>query len=200
MNDTPKKKLTLEVVIELFLWNFRYVILLGVAGLLVGSLVIFVVGAASTIGVVEMAISGILREGTHLTASTYGDIIVKVILCIDDFLLGIVLLVFGLGTYDLFVSRIDPATEQTDVRPHWLVFDSLDELKNVLGRVTLMILTINFLRLVVETGARDIYKDPIDVALLGGAILFVAAAIRLSQGRDIDLSRAPRPSRRHDQE
>ena len=101
---------------------------------------------------------------------------------VDDFLVGIVLLIFGLGSYDLFISRIDPALNQTDIRPDWLVFSSLDELKSVLGKVVLMILTITFLQVCIDMK----FETPLHLVYLGSGIAFVSLGLRLTHGKDIN--------------
>jgi uncharacterized membrane protein YqhA len=165
-----------ENVLEKFLWNFRVIILLGVFGLLLGSLVVFFMGIIETLILAKMFVTHIISEGFHIGEDIYNTIIVQIITTVDDFLLGIVLLIFGLGTYDLFISRIDPAEEQSDIRPNWLVFESLDELKSVLGKVVLMILIINFLKIVVNTS----FEEPIHLLYLGGGIALTAAALKWS--------------------
>lgn len=185
MNKNNDKKPTLmnriEKIVEHFLWNFRFVIMLGVIGLLLGSAVIFILGITETFSMIKLFISQLIEHG-NLSEKTYHDIIIKTITTIDDFLLGTVLLIFGLGTYDLFISRLDPAEEQENVRPHWLRFNSLDELKNTLGKVVLMIMIVNFLKYVVELE----FKDPIQVLYLGVSIAFIGLALKLSHGKDID--------------
>jgi len=172
-----------ENLLEKFLWNFRVIILLGVLGLLVGSLVIFIMGIIETYHLANIFITHIIHHGTHIDENLYNTIIVQIITTVDDFLLGIVLLIFGLGTYDLFISRINPAEVQDDIRPNWLVFESLDELKSVLGKVVLMILIINFLKIVVNTT----FEEPIHLLYLGGGIALAAAALKWSHTeKDID--------------
>jgi len=172
-----------EHVLEKFLWNFRVIILLGVLGLLVGSLVIFIMGIIETYHLANIFVSHIIHHGTHIDEELYNTIIVQIITTVDDFLLGIVLLIFGLGTYDLFISRINPAEVQDDIRPNWLVFESLDELKSVLGKVVLMILIINFLKIVVNTS----FAEPIHLLYLGGGIALAALALKWSHTeKDID--------------
>lgn len=172
-----------EHVLEKFLWNFRVIILLGVLGLLVGSLVIFIMGIIETYHLANIFVSHIIHHGTHINEELYNTIIVQIITTVDDFLLGIVLLIFGLGTYDLFISRINPAEAQDDIRPNWLVFESLDELKSVLGKVVLMILIINFLKIVVNTS----FAEPIHLLYLGSGIALTALALKWSHTeKDID--------------
>ena len=176
----------MEHVIESFLWKSRLIILLGVLGLLVCSAIVFCLGLIETYNIAGEFILN-LRDnglGIHDYKPNTDSVIVSIITVVDDFLLGIVLLIFGLGTYDLFISRIDPAEEQDDIRPDWLVFSSLDELKSVLGKVVLMIMIINFLKFVVGIGTN--FNEPLHILYLGGGICLVALALKFSHGSDID--------------
>ncbi|MBN2000203.1 YqhA family protein [candidate division KSB1 bacterium] len=170
-----------ENVLESFLWNFRIIIILGVIGLLAGSAVVFVMGLLETVYLCRNFIIHLVHEGLYFEVFS-NEVIVVIITIVDDFLLGIVLLIFGLGIYDLFISHIEPAERQNDVRPDWLIFGSLEEFKNVLGKVIMMILIINFLRFVVGTD----FVTSKDILFLGLSIAAIAAALRLSLGRDID--------------
>ncbi|MBN1782799.1 YqhA family protein [bacterium] len=172
-----------ESILEHMLWNSRVIILLGVFGLIAGSTVMFIMGFLDTIALIKKFFVNIARHGIHFDA-IYDSIIVSTIKIVDDFLLGIVLLIFGLGTYDLFISRLDPAEQQTDVRPDWLIFSSIDELKSVLGKVILMILIINLLKYALHID----YHSPSDLIYLGGAIALVAIALKFSHGLDINFS------------
>jgi len=175
-----------EQIVEKFLWNTRLIILLGVFGLLASSAVIFLLGVFETISLVNLFFYNILHHGIHIDGDLYNKIIVQIITTVDDFLLGIVLLIFGLGTYDLFISRLDHAHSQEDLRPDWLIFNSLDELKSVLSKVVLMILTINFLKLVVNME----FTEPLHLLYLGGGIALVSLALKLSHGKDVSESTA----------
>ena len=181
-----------ESSFEYSLWYFRLVIVLGVIGLLMGSWVVFIFGILETYHLVITFFRTILTHGGHLAEIstphllTYDELILGVITLVDDFLVGIVLLIFGLGSYDLFISRIDPALEQTDVRPDWLIFGSLEELKSVLGKVVLMILTISFLRYTIEL---DI-TTPLELLYLAAGIALVSLALKLTHGKDINKTTA----------
>lgn len=181
-----------EHAFERFLWYFRIVIVLGVIGLLVGSSIIFVYGIVETAHLVTGFARTMWANGGHLVESsasgalTYNAMILGLITVVDDFLIGIVLLIFGLGSYDLFISRIDAALEQSDIRPDWLVFGSLEELKSVLGKVVLMILTINFLQITIDTR----FDGPLDLIYLGGGIALVSLGLKLTRGKDIEMTKA----------
>lgn len=178
----------IEHIFEHFLWYFRLVIVLGVVGLLMGSSVVFILGILETTHLVGNFFATLWMNHLHLPKETghglltYNELIMAVIKIVDDFLVGIVLLIFGLGSYDLFVSRIDPALNQTDIRPDWLVFGSLEELKGVLGKVVLMILTITFLQVCVNMS----FHTPLDLVYLGAGIAFVSLGLKLTHGKDIN--------------
>ena len=171
-----------EEILEKFLWNYRLIIFLGIISLLVCSAVIFTLGFIETYFALKLFIVSVYDHLGHLSEDTYNRLIMMVITIVDDFLLGIVLLIFGLGTYDLFISKLDPAEEQDDIRPHWLKFESLEELKEVLAKVIMMIMIITFLKYVVK--AR--FENPLEILYLGGALALVGLAIKFSHGKDIN--------------
>jgi uncharacterized membrane protein YqhA len=181
-----------ETAFEHFLWHFRVVIVLGVIGLVTGSCIVFFYGIVETAHLVVSFLRTMWLEGGHLAPAgapgllTYNEMIMSLITVVDDFLIGIVLLIFGLGAYDLFISKIDAALEQGDIRPDWLVFGSLDELKSVLGKVVLMILVINFLRLTIETD----FEGPLHLVYLGAGIALVSLGLKLTHGKDIEMTKA----------
>ena len=182
----------IEHIFEHFLWYFRLVIVLGVLGLLMASSVVFVLGILETAHLVGNFVATLWINHLHLAKETghglltYNELIMSVIKTVDDFLVGIVLLIFGLGSYDLFISRIDPALNQNDIRPDWLVFSSLEELKSVLGKVVLMILTITFLQVCINME----FSTPLDLIYLGAGIAFVSLGLRLTHGKDINKTTA----------
>jgi len=144
------------------------------------------VGAMETFSLIKLFLTHIIHEGIHFPIEIYNDIIVHIIMTVDDFLLGMVLLIFGLGTYDLFISKLDIAEQESRSqnirRPNWLRFKSLDELKSILGKIVLMILIINFLRFVVESN----FKEPLHQLFLAAGIALIALALMLSHGKDIE--------------
>jgi uncharacterized membrane protein YqhA len=182
----------IEQMFEHFIWYFRLVIVLGVVGLLMGSSIVFVFGIIETTHLVVSFAKTMWATGGHLPhepevgALSYNGLILGLITVVDDFLIGIVLLIFGLGSYDLFISRIDAALDQNDIRPDWLVFESLDELKSVLGKVVLMILTINFLRITIDTE----FENPLHLVYLGLGIALVSIGLKLTHGKDINVTKA----------
>lgn len=187
-SDRSRLSRSIERTFEKALWYFRLVIVLGVIGLLMASSIVFVLGMIETTSLVGEFAATLWKNHGHLAEDagrgllTYEDLIIRVITVVDDFLVGIVLLIFGLGSYDLFISRIDPALEQTDIRPDWLIFSSLEELKSVLGKVVLMILTITFLQVTIDMT----FEKPVDLVYLGSGIALVSLGLKLTHGKDIN--------------
>ncbi|MDX8387774.1 MAG: YqhA family protein [Ghiorsea sp.] len=69
---------------------------------------------------------------------------------IDIFLLAIVLLIFGFGLYELYISKIDHAYENNDESAsHMLSIKNLDDLKSRLGKVIMMILVVKFFEMAI---------------------------------------------------
>lgn len=168
----------IENILEAFFWKFRMIILLSTFGFVITSAITLAMGTLETFVVGQLFVDNIVNNGIHFEKDVYNEILTTTIVVIDDFLLGIVLFIFGLGVYDLFISRLDPADKQGDIRADWLVFGSIEELKAVLAQVILMIIIVNLLKYVVEVK----FTSPLDILYLGAAIMLVALAIKWSYG------------------
>ena len=101
-----------EKAFERFLWSFRYVLLIAVVGLLLGCLVFLLVGVNEMVGLVITLVTQISTEGLGSVHDIYVKLLLRGIVGVDDILLATALLIFGLGIYDLFISRIDLAEQQ----------------------------------------------------------------------------------------
>jgi uncharacterized membrane protein YqhA len=95
---------------------------------------------------------------------------------VDNFLFATVLIIFSMGLYELFISKLDPAVRKDDSRPNWLRVNSLDDLKTSLGQVILMILVVSFF----EHSLSVKYDEAMDLLLLGAGILLVSGALYLT--------------------
>jgi uncharacterized membrane protein YqhA len=103
-----------------------------------------------------------------ITGSTSEDAaLVKLFESIDTLLLGTVLLVIGLGLWELFVGdlRLPPA----------LTMSSFDDLKAKVATTLLMVLVVRFLEALVSRPASDqLLELGIAVTLVGGLLLVFA--------------------------
>ena len=166
----------LEKGFESFLWNSRLVVLLAVVCSLLTSLAMFYLATVdawfmiSHLGeYVSPALSAAERADLRSTTITH------VVEVIDGYLLATVLLIFALGLYELFISKIDQA-EQAEVSSKVLVIHSLDDLKARLSKVVLMILIVKFF----EHAIRMEFATPLDLLIFAGGIALIGLALYLS--------------------
>lgn len=146
----------LEELIEQSIFNCRFLTLMGVVGSLAGSILCFFKGCTFVFESFTEYFFACLRGiGT-------GKVILLLVEAVDVYLMGTVMLIFGMGLYELFVSSFDVPDgncfsngQRTTVcgsnlfglfhlraRPKWLEIRSLDELKTKLGHVIVMILLV----------------------------------------------------------
>jgi len=67
--------------------------------------------------------------------------VTHVVEIVDGYLLATILLIFSLGLYELFIGKIEKA-EQSETSSSVLLIHRLDDLKNRLAKVILMILIV----------------------------------------------------------
>jgi len=163
-----------ERIFEWVLWNSRYVVLLAVVSSMLGMLLLFALAAEGMAHLaweyIQIHIMGVPYEGDfHVEA------VGLIISAIDDFLLGTVLLIFSLGMYELFISKIDIA-EQDASANNILLIHSLDDLKDRLVKVVLMILVVAFFKNVLHVT----FDNPLNILYMGGGILMVSLATYFS--------------------
>jgi uncharacterized membrane protein YqhA len=164
---------------EHVLWNFRFVILIAVVALLLGSLAAFYLGAAS---VWEAAVEVGNSYAAHTAVET-NKVIVFLISSIDEFLLGIIMIIISLGIYELFISKLDVIEGNDDLPyPKWLTFHSLEELKAVLTKVIVIILMVYFFKSVVMMN----FDTPLSILYLAIGIILIALANYLSHKPHFD--------------
>ncbi|MES0371142.1 MAG: YqhA family protein [Mariprofundaceae bacterium] len=154
---------------ERLLWASRYLTLLAVWSCIVGMAMLFVLSAIDMskllMEFVDVYVLGHEVENFHTLVVSH------VITAVDDFLLAMVLLIFALGVYELHISKIAAAREDESAGSI-LQIKSLDDLKDRLGKVILMILIVAFFKNVIHVE----FSEPLDILYMGGGIAFVALA------------------------
>jgi uncharacterized membrane protein YqhA len=162
----------LEAIFEGMLWNSRLLVFVAVVGGMLSSLAMFYVTAID----VTSMVSHVLHYTTDLAAETRvhmrAELIKHVVEIVDGFLLATVLLIFSMGLYELFISNIDGASE-SDHASKVLLIENLDDLKNRLAKVIMMILVVRFFESAIEmefVSAMDLLMFSAGIALLGLAL------------------------------
>ena len=162
----------LEAVFETFLFNSRIIVIIAVIGSLVSSILMFLRGGLQIYEATRVFLHHPMPQHE---VSPREDLLVILISSVDTFLFATVLLIFAMGIYELFISKIDPASRTPESRPNWLAIHSLDDLKSAVGKVILMILIVRLF----EAAVAIRYEKPLDLVYLGVAIVFVSVALYL---------------------
>lgn len=109
-----------------------------------------------------------------------GGKIGRILLGIDLFLIGATLLIASLGLYELFVARIGGAPGSR--LPTWLQMRDLNDLKVRVISMIVLILAVDFVQVLVETGGGvHVLERGAAVALV---VVSLTAFARLGQGHD----------------
>ena len=169
----------IERIFEGALWRSRFFTIIAViASILLGLGVLYMttIDVAQLLGRVitygDPALSNEAR--TALRQATLGEVVGAV----DGYLLSAVLLLFGLGLYELFVNKIDEA-EGSDFARRLLLISSLDDLKDRLARVILLILAVKFLQQALKLK----YESTTDLLFLALGIVLIGGSIYISHLR-----------------
>ena len=171
----------MEKLFESILWNSRYLVILAVIASLFTAALLFLMAfcnvgylLVNSVGYLSDFFSGEITK--EMKSVFHADMVGQIISAIDDFLLGTVLIIFSLGLYELFISKIDQAVEGSEI----LLIKNLDDLKNRLGKVILMILIVTFFKHVIRID----YDEPLNILYLAAGILMVALSLYFSHKQE----------------
>lgn len=178
VNGSDARKILMKFLEQFFehvLWNSRLIMLIVVLASIVVALAILYI---TTVDVLYM-FSNLIQYadpalGSEARNEMRLDTIGQVIGMVDSYLIAAVMLIFGQGIYELFVNKIDTA-EGSEVGKRLLVVRSLDDLKDKLAKVVILILIVKFtqqaLQLKYQT-VQDLFYLAVGILLMGGAIYF----------------------------
>ena len=132
------RHISIERTFESWIWRFRLVSLLPVLMSLLGSVGCFVIGTREEL----LALRHILAN--QLSSESATKVIGTMIGGIDYYVIGIALLIFGYGVYELVISEIDVRKlHQNPSRNNLLNIDSLESLKQKLTNVIVVALIVS---------------------------------------------------------
>ena len=163
----------LEHVFEGILWKSRLVVLVAVIASLLVSFAIFFM-ATVDVGYMLLHLTHYPDLPKGEREMLHDETITHVVQVIDGYLLATVLLIFALGLYELFISRIDQADYSDASRI--LSIRNLDDLKNRLAKVILMILIVKFF----EHAIGMKFATPFDMLYFAGGIALIGLALFLA--------------------
>ncbi len=159
----------LEKLFEGMIWNSRFIVLLAVVFGLLGAIILFVVASMDIWGVAVYAFDTII---THAHPEDFHeDIVSDIIGAVDLYLIAVVMFIFAFGLYELFISDIDQAEGKNGSK--LLAIHSLDELKDKIAKVIVMVLVVNFFQRVIHTN----FTTPLEMLYFAGSITLLAAGL-----------------------
>lgn len=169
----------MERMFETALWNSRFVVIVAVIVSLVTAFAMFYMASVDAFFLVS-------HLGEYMSADLVGEArkdfraetVTHVVEVIDGYLLATVLLIFSLGLYELFISKIEQA--ESSETPSVLAVHSLDDLKTRLGRVVIMILIVNFFEHAISMD----FHGPLDLLALAGGIALIGLTLYLTHAED----------------
>ncbi len=165
---------------ENLLWNSRLVVLAAVIASLLAAFAMFYMASVDAFYMIahlgHYASPELTAEGRISLRSTTVTHVVEIV---DGYLLATVLLIFALGLYELFISKIDRA-EGSESASNVLLISSLDDLKSRLAKVVMMILVVRYF----EYALGMDFVSPSDLLQFAGGIALLGLALYLSHLAD----------------
>jgi uncharacterized membrane protein YqhA len=169
----------LEQIFERGLWNSRLIVVVAVVASTLLSLAAFYMATVDTLLVIGKLVpyaDPALESGAR---GAIRDVAVAgIVKAMDGYLIAAIVFIFGLGLYELFVNRIDPALGAGQT-PRLLQIASLDDLKDRVAKLILLVLIIEFFQYALKLK----FDTPIDLLYLAVGILLIGGALYLSGPR-----------------
>ncbi|MBU1217840.1 YqhA family protein [bacterium] len=161
----------IEKIFENGLWSSRFIVVLAVVFGLIGAVILFAV-ASIDIFVTAKYVFTTYVTGAH-PDRFHEDVVGGIIGAVDLYLIGVVMLLFSFGLYELFISDIDVAKNEDGAENQLLAIHSLDQLKDKISKVIVMVLVVGFFQKVGHTE----YTSALELLYLALSITAVAVGL-----------------------
>ena len=159
----------LEKLFEGAIWNSRFIVILAVVFGLLGAIILFVVASMDIWGVAVYTFNTIVT-GAH-PEKFHEDIVAGIIGAVDLYLIAVVMFIFSFGLYELFISNIDQAEGKNGSK--LLAIHSLDQLKDKIAKVIVMVLVVSFFQRVLHTN----FSTPLEMLYFAGSITLLSVGL-----------------------
>ena len=145
--------------------NARYIVIIPVLMTLLAATALILFGAVETVVVIQQVIA----KG-DFSSKTAKSLLLSFIEITDIFLLATVLYIIALGLYELFIDQQVPV-------PNWLEIRTLDDLKDKLIGVIIVVIGVGFL------GQFTTWNGETNLLISGGGAALVIAALTFFLGQ-----------------
>ena len=163
----------LEKFFENAMWKTRLFVLFPVVFGLIGAIILFIVASVDIFEVLVYTLD-VYLNGLH-PENFHEEIVSKIIGAVDLYLIAVVMLIFAFGIYELFISKID-AAENSKSGNNILAIHSLDQLKDKIAKVIVMVLIVSFFQKVLHTsydGALQMLYFALSIGILSAGLFFL---------------------------
>jgi len=161
---------SIERIFEGAIWRSRFIVILAVVFGLMGAFILFIVASMDIWGVAVYTFNTII---THAHPEKFHENIVSDIIgAVDLYLIAVVMFIFAFGLYELFISEIDEATE-AETSNKILAITSLDQLKDKIAKVIIMVLVVSFFQKVLHME----YKTALEMLYFALSIMFISIGL-----------------------
>lgn len=164
----------MEKMFEGSLWASRFMVILAVIFGLIGAVVLFVVASFDIYETARFVLNTYI---THAHPENFHeDVVGGIIGAVDLYLIGVVMLLFSFGLYELFISDIDAAKDDSGEENKILAIHSLDQLKDKISKVIVMVLVVGFFQKVGHTqynGALDMLYFALSITAVAVGLFFL---------------------------
>ncbi|HIQ47744.1 MAG TPA: YqhA family protein [Sulfurovum sp.] len=161
----------LETLFEGAIWNSRFIVILAVVFGLLGAIILFIV-ASMDIWQVAVTSFQVVTHAIPHPERFHEDVVAGIIGAVDLYLIAVVMFIFSFGLYELFISNIDQAQGKNGSK--LLAIHDLDQLKDKIAKVIVMVLVVNFFQRVLHTE----FTTPLEMFYF--ALSITALAVGLS--------------------
>ncbi len=160
----------LESLFEGAIWRSRFIVLLAVIFGLLGAIILFVV-ASMDIWTVAVTSFQVVTHAIPHPEQFHEDVVAGIIGAVDLYLIAVVMFIFAFGLYELFISDIDEAIGKNGSQ--LLAIKNLDQLKDKIAKVIVMVLVVNFFQRVLHTE----FKTPMEMMYFALSIAALAVGL-----------------------
>ena len=155
---------------ESLIWNSRFIVLLAVIFGLLGAIILFVIASLDIWHVAIEAFQVVMHIVPH-PEHFHEDIVSQIIGAVDLYLIAVVMFIFSFGLYELFIADIEAADGKNGSK--LLAIHSLDELKDKIAKVIVMVLVVNFFQRVIHTN----FTTPLEMMYFALSITALAVGL-----------------------
>ncbi|HET6721187.1 MAG TPA: YqhA family protein [Chitinophagaceae bacterium] len=181
-----------EHIAERLLWNSRFIVIIAVVASILVCLGMYIIATLDVIHLTENIFFYLTHDYPAINeseniAEARSVIVSNIVEIIDGYLLATTILIFSFGLYELFISRID-AAQSNLLSSRILSIQSIDDLKERLSKLILLILIVKFFEFALEQK----FTSSLDLVYFGLGIFLVGAALWLSHKKEIGNRKEPK--------